>query len=216
MGHATNALDRDKMPVLKKFFLPLLTCQFFVVYHSERFSGTVALQIPNINHKRRAFTRYATPAVTSATRGGETSMPPNNLEAMPNNIILFDGVCNFCNTWVDILLRIDRRKQFKFAPLQSDVGKKLLASIGKEADDISSVLLIKSDLTFYDKSRCVIKVVEELGPFAGTFSGMVEKTVPARLRDGIYDTVAENRYNFLGKRTECRCSDPSFADRFVQ
>jgi len=197
------------MLVTRMLYLPLFTCQLLITYHSNLFTSTVAFQLPNIQPKRRSVIRYASTVAPTE----ETSTLPSNL---PKNVILFDGVCNFCNTWVDILLRIDRNKKFKFAPLQSEVGKKLLTSIGKEADDISSVLLVKDDLTYYDKSRCVIQVLEELGPLAGTFSKIVEKTVPTGLRDGIYDTVAENRYNFLGKRTECRCGDPSFADRFIQ
>ena len=60
-------------------------------------------------------------------------------------MILYDGVCNFCNAWVDILLKIDGGSipKFRFAALQSGVGMKLLEGIGKDANDISSVVLIK-------------------------------------------------------------------------
>ena len=133
----------------------------------------------------------------------------------PNDVILYDGVCNFCNTWVDILLRIDFEKKFKFAPLQSKVGQEILVSIGKEADDISSVVLVKTSGESFDKSRCVLKVVEELGPVAMIASQTALAVVPDGIRDSIYDTVAENRYNFMGKRDECRCSDPEFAERFL-
>jgi len=135
-----------------------------------------------------------------------------------SKIILFDGVCNFCNTWVDILLRIDLNKKFKFTPLQSDIGKSLLVSIGKDDDDISSVILVDQDnknRDYYDKSACVLRVVEELGPLAGVFTKATETVIPKNMRDSVYDMVAENRYNFLGKRDVCRCSDPRFADRFL-
>jgi len=152
-----------------------------------------------------------------ATVASETS---TSIDAVPGEgkVILFDGVCNFCNTWVDILLRIDLNKKFKFTPLQSDIGKSLLVSIGKDADDISSVILVDQGDTkrdYYDKSACVLKVVEELGPLAGVFTKATENIVPRNVRDSLYDMVAENRYNFLGKRDECRCSDPNFADRFL-
>ena len=132
-----------------------------------------------------------------------------------SDVILYDGVCNFCNTWVDILLRIDTSKKFKFAPLQSKVGKELLLSIGKDEDDISSVILVKTTGDSFDKSRCVLKVVEELGPVAKLASLAALAVVPDGVRDSIYDTVAKNRYNLMGKRDECRCSDPEFADRFL-
>jgi predicted DCC family thiol-disulfide oxidoreductase YuxK len=130
-------------------------------------------------------------------------------------VILFDGVCNFCNTWVDLLLRVDVNRRFKFAPLQSAIGKRLLTEIGKDADDISSVILIQPTLEYYDKSACVLRVVEELGPVAKIASVSAERLLPKRLRDSVYDTVAENRYNFMGKRDECRCGDPEYFDRFL-
>mmetsp|Transcript_24283 Transcript_24283/g.27966 ORF Transcript_24283/g.27966 Transcript_24283/m.27966 type:complete len:247 (+) Transcript_24283:98-838(+) len=139
-------------------------------------------------------------------------------------VILYDGVCNFCNTWVDILLRIDLKEQFKFAPLQSDVGKELLIRMGKEADDISSIVLVENssgignemtEASYLDKSACVLKVVEELGIPGKVFAKTALAIVPKELRDTVYDTVAENRYNFMGKRDECRCSDPKFSDRFL-
>lgn len=135
--------------------------------------------------------------------------------ALQDPVILFDGVCNFCNAWVDILLRLDRNGKFKFAPLQSETGRRLLAAVGKEADDISSVVLVQPDLRYFDKSACVLKVVQELGPAAALASNGARALVPPSLRDGIYDTVAENRYNLLGKRDECRCGDPQYADRFL-
>jgi predicted DCC family thiol-disulfide oxidoreductase YuxK len=133
-----------------------------------------------------------------------------------SSLILYDGVCNFCNTWVDILLRLDTNRKFRFAPLQSKLGSELLVSIGKSANDISSVILI-SHLTgqYHAKSDCVLKVVEELGPMAKIASQTLVRVAPISMRDSIYDTVAINRYNLMGRREECRCSDPMFADRFI-
>lgn len=160
-------------------------------------------------------------SATVATAGDAVGLQQQQLEYP---VILFDGVCNFCKTWVDLLLRIDVNQRFKFAPLQSDVGQRLLTAVGKEADDISSVVLIVPQpknnadvmlLKSYDKSACVLKVVEELGPVAWVAAATAERLVPRRLRDSIYDTVAENRYNLMGKRDECRCGDPTYADRFL-
>jgi predicted DCC family thiol-disulfide oxidoreductase YuxK len=130
-------------------------------------------------------------------------------------VILYDGVCNFCNTWVDILLRLDKNKRYKFAALQSEFGMRLLEAVGKEKNDISSVVLVEPDLQYYDKSACVLRVVEELGPIARLGSNMAARLVPEPLRDSIYDMVAENRYSLMGKREICRCGDPKYSDRFL-
>lgn len=147
----------------------------------------------------------------------ETTFAVSPIETIQDPVILFDGVCNFCNTWVDLLLRIDRKEKFRFAPLQSTIGQSLLLQIGKEADDISSVVLVvpTEPLTFHDKSDCVLQVVQELGWPAQFAARGAEALLPIEVRDGIYDVVAENRYSFLGKRDECRCGDPKYADRFL-
>jgi len=131
------------------------------------------------------------------------------------NVILYDGVCHFCNTWVNFLLRVDSKGKFRFAALQSSIGKSLLESIGKDKEDISSVILIKEPGVYFVKSDAVIEVVKELGPIAN-FSAKLLSKLPNMARDAAYDGVAINRYKLLGKRQECRCTDPSYSDRFIK
>merc|ERR1719491_1195345 len=131
----------------------------------NRFSSTSSvisarsLNVYNLGYYKNRYSKTAHFSTTTVTT------KEFNRDDYPDNIILFDGICNFCNTWVDILLRLDSNTQkFVFTPLQSNVGKHLLISIGKESDDISSVLLIKIDGEYYDKSDCVLQVVKEIGP----------------------------------------------------
>jgi len=137
--------------------------------------------------------------------------------AQKSNIILYDGFCNFCNKWVDVLIAADTKKLFTFSALQSVKGKELLQKIGKQKDDISSVVYIKSlgsatvDSEVYTKSDAAIKVLETLGYYPLTAAAIL----PSSLRDNIYDIVALNRYKILGKRNECRCGDMENKDRFL-
>jgi predicted DCC family thiol-disulfide oxidoreductase YuxK len=132
------------------------------------------------------------------------------------NVILFDGVCNFCNTWVDILLRLDTQKRFRFCALQSPKGQELLQTIGKDANDISSVVLVKSlaSKEAYFKSDAVLKVCEQLG-LGFYMTSVLGSIIPPVIRNGMYDGVADNRYRILGKREACRCTDESLSDRFL-
>jgi predicted DCC family thiol-disulfide oxidoreductase YuxK len=93
--------------------------------------------------------------------------------------------------------------------------------IGKEKDDISTVVLIKSltkdnagSVDVYYRSDAVLQVVEQLG-VAGSVAANVLTNLPLLTRDKIYNGVATNRYNILGQKKECRCSDPVYADRFL-
>lgn len=144
------------------------------------------------------------------------------------NLILYDGVCKFCNTWVNVLLRLDSEGVFKFAALQSKIGKAALRSCNRENTDISSIVYIDGPVslsksvatattacnTCYIKSEAIVRIVKRLGlPLH-----YISMLLPLQLKDGMYDIVAQNRYSLMGKYddSECRLSDPLYDHRFVQ
>jgi predicted DCC family thiol-disulfide oxidoreductase YuxK len=135
-------------------------------------------------------------------------------------VILFDGVCNMCNSAVNLALDWDPKGQLRFAALQSNVGKALLEVNGRKADDISSIVLVTKDGAFV-KSDAILKITEELTPAsllplkpAAVISRWM---IPRFVRDIIYNNVADNRYQIMGKRDVCRLDSAgeAFADRFV-
>lgn len=152
-------------------------------------------------------------------------------------IILFDGVCNLCNNAVNLAIDWDPNATLRFAALQSNVGKSLLQYHGRDANDISSIVLVTKDGAFV-KSDAILGITESLNPlptlprllpFSNStknkdINGMTMRPlaklasviVPKYLRDLIYDGVADNRYSIMGKRMECRYdADGEFDDRFV-
>jgi len=134
-------------------------------------------------------------------------------------VILFDGVCNMCNNAVNLALDWDPKGKLRFSALQSDVGRSLLEANGRKADDISSIVLVTKDGAFV-KSDAVLKITEELTPLSllplKPAAVLGRFIVPKFLRDVIYDGVADNRYQLMGKRTECRLDDDGeFEKRFV-
>jgi len=136
-------------------------------------------------------------------------------------IILFDGVCNMCNSAVNLALDWDPEGRLRFAALQSSVGRSLLQANGRAADDISSIVLVSRDGA-YVKSDAVLRITEELSPkwlplpLVGPAARVGRALIPGFFRDLIYDGVADNRYKILGVRDECRFDDGgAFEDRFV-
>ena len=134
-------------------------------------------------------------------------------------IILFDGVCNLCNNAVNLALDWDPSGKLRFAALQSNVGRSLLQSHGRKADDISSIVFVTNSGA-YTKSDAILGITEELNPLPilslKPFAKIATNVVPQFLRDLIYDGVADNRYSIMGKRDECRMDyDGEFTDRFV-
>ena len=136
-------------------------------------------------------------------------------------IILFDGVCNLCNGAVNLALDWDPKGKLRFAALQSAVGRSLLEYSGRRPDDISSIVVVSKNGKAYTKSDAILTITEELTPVRllplKPGARVARYLVPKLLRDVIYDSVADNRYDLLGKRDTCRFdADGSFEDRFVK
>ena len=117
-----------------------------------------------------------------------------------NPIILFDGLCNLCSGTVDFLLKHDRKKQFRFASLQSNAGKLLIQKF-QIPTVTDSVILIKSN-KIYIESVAIIEISKMLSyPWK---LGIILKIFPEKIRDGLYRIISKNRYRWFGKKEICR------------
>lgn len=128
-------------------------------------------------------------------------------------IILFDGVCNFCNATINFLIDRDKKGVFKFAALQSEAGKTVLAKHNiVSLTDFDSVMLEK-DGKLYQKSDAALEIARQMD---GLWKILyVFRIVPKFIRDFFYDLVAKNRYRFMGKRDACRIPTPELRARFL-
>ena len=125
-----------------------------------------------------------------------------------HHIILFDGVCNFCNFWVNFIIDRDKDDIFKFAALQSEAGQKLLNKFNMKTEDFDTFILIDGEICF-TKSTAALKIARKLNfPVKILYYFIF---IPKFLRDLIYSLIAKNRYRFFGKRDVCRI--PSYEER---
>ncbi len=128
-------------------------------------------------------------------------------------IILFDGVCNLCESTVHFVVRRDKNKQFRFASLQSAAAQELLASHQYVFDDLSSVLLIIDD-TLYRKSRAALQIVRRLdGAWPLLYYAFF--WLPTFIADPVYDFIGNRRYKWFGKKAECWIPDDELRQRFI-
>jgi predicted DCC family thiol-disulfide oxidoreductase YuxK len=127
-------------------------------------------------------------------------------------IILFDGVCNFCNRTVNIILKHDQDAHFQFAPSQSTAGINLLQQFKLDQKAGASVILIDNDKV-YTKTDAVIQIATHLKGWPRLFSFI--KFIPRPIRDFAYDLVAKNRYTLFGKMETCRIPEESIRHRFL-
>lgn len=127
-------------------------------------------------------------------------------------ILLFDGVCNLCHAAVRFVIRRDAAGVFRFAPLDSEAGRRLTRGAFPGADAPDSVILVE-DGQVHVGSDAALRVVRRLrGPWSAL---SVLRLVPRALRDRLYDAVARNRYRWFGRKDVCPIPDSRVADRFL-
>lgn len=127
-------------------------------------------------------------------------------------IILFDGVCNLCNSSVLFIIKRDARSRFYFAALQSDFAKAHLNKFGVSFTEPQSVILIEEGKLF-QKSSAALKIARNLnGLWPSVYVFIL---VPRFIRDFVYDVIARNRYRWFGKREACIIPTPELKVRFV-
>lgn len=127
-------------------------------------------------------------------------------------IILFDGVCNLCNSSVNFIIDKDVSNVFKFASLQSETGTKLIKNYNLTAENIDSVILIDNDRA-YIKSDAALMIAAQLGGVYKILSFM--RIIPKFIRDFFYDIIARNRYRWFGKKDVCRIPTPELKSKFL-
>lgn len=127
-------------------------------------------------------------------------------------IVVFDGVCALCSGWVRFLLRRDRAGRFRFAAMQGEAGRALLAAHGLDADDPLSFLLVEAGRARTD-SDAVIAVLAALG---GVWrAAALLRAIPRSWRDAGYRWLARNRYRWFGRNAACFVPDAAQRDRFL-
>jgi predicted DCC family thiol-disulfide oxidoreductase YuxK len=127
-------------------------------------------------------------------------------------IILFDGICNLCNSSVQFIIRRDKKKKFLFASLQGKTGQELLQRFQLPADHFNSFILVDGEKV-YTRSAGALRTLKELGGGWSLFYAFI--ILPRFIRDAVYNWIARNRYKWFGKREECMIPTPELRERFL-
>lgn len=129
-----------------------------------------------------------------------------------NHIIIFDGVCNFCNASVNFIMRNDRKSVFFFTANQHASGQEILKSFQVPAEEVGTVYYLEKG-KLYRKSTAALRISRHLRfPFFLAYGFMI---VPAFIRNAVYDVIARNRYKWFGKKESCRMPSAEEAARFI-
>lgn len=135
--------------------------------------------------------------------------------SLDSHIILFDGVCNLCNGFVQFVIKRDKKARFQFASLQSPVVEKLLESYHLSNKTMESVILIhKNKNKVWTESSAVLNILRNLNGLYPFLYGFI--IIPKGIRDFFYRQISKNRYKWFGKRDACMIPSPEIKKRFLE
>lgn len=126
-------------------------------------------------------------------------------------IVFFDGVCNLCDKFVQLIIKQDPKKKIRFTTLQSDIGKQTLAQHNLSTKLKTVIVLHKGQV--YTHSDAALETFKILG---GKWALLyIFKIIPKFIRNAIYDWIAANRYKWFGKKKSCMMPTPDIKERFL-
>lgn len=133
-------------------------------------------------------------------------------ETKEHSIILFDGVCNLCNSSINFVIKRDSANLYKFTALQEAPGIGLLKQYGINTLDTDSIILIENGKA-YTKSSAALRVAKGLSGVWPVLYGFI--IIPKWIRNAVYDYIAKNRYKWYGKKDSCMIPTPELKNKFL-
>ena len=127
-------------------------------------------------------------------------------------LVLFDGVCQFCNSSVNFMIRKDNTDYFRFLPLQSELGQKIIKQFNLDPENLQTVILLENK-RIYTRSTAALRIARKLKGGWKLFYGFV--IIPAFIRDAVYNVISRNRYKWWGKHDSCMVPTPDVKKKFL-
>lgn len=121
----------------------------------------------------------------------------------PNRIVVFDGLCNLCSGGARWLQHHQSNVPFRLVPMQSELGRSLLAQHGYDPDDPLTFLVVDGEQCITQSDAWIHLTVAAGG---GWRLARAARVLPKALRDSIYRLIARNRYRWFGRRKTCYLS----------
>jgi predicted DCC family thiol-disulfide oxidoreductase YuxK len=131
---------------------------------------------------------------------------------IPDSLILFDGVCNLCSALVQFVIRHDPAAKFRFAAIQSEIGKEIFQGHGLDPADLQTFVFIANGRMFV-RSDAAIEVLSRCGGAWRLFT--IFRLVPRMVRDSSYSFIARNRYRWFGRKEVCMIPTAEIKERFL-
>jgi len=128
-------------------------------------------------------------------------------------VIVFDGVCNFCNSVVNFIIARDPEAKFRFSAMQTEYAQSLFHEHYTAHAGVDTFLLVKEGKC-YICTDAALEIAKDLTGYWYLFN--VFKIIPRSLRDRVYKAIARNRYALFGRTSVCMTPAEEHKGRFVE
>ncbi|WP_445458528.1 thiol-disulfide oxidoreductase DCC family protein [Flavobacterium sp. HNIBRBA15423] len=137
------------------------------------------------------------------------------MENLPKDkkIILFDGICNLCESSIQFIIKRDKKDTFRYVAIQSEIGQKIIKYIGIDTSKTDSIILYLPGRAYYYKAEAALLIAKELSGIYSLLSYL--SFIPNNLKNLIYDYIAKNRYKWYGKKESCMIPTPELKAKFL-
>jgi predicted DCC family thiol-disulfide oxidoreductase YuxK len=128
-------------------------------------------------------------------------------------IILFDGVCNMCESSVQFIIKHDKKDVFRFIAIQSDLGQKIIKHIGIDTSKTDSIILYEPGISYHYKAEAALFIAQDLSGIYSLLGYL--NFIPNLIKNTVYDYIAKNRYKWYGKKEACSIPTPELRSKFL-
>lgn len=129
-----------------------------------------------------------------------------------DKVIIFDGICNFCSSAVRFIINRDSKAVYRFIPMQTELGRQILARYGYDPDDTQTFLLLTTE-GILERTDAALEI---LRAFSWRWQPLrILQALPKPFRDWFYNVLARNRYRWFGKKDTCMIPSDEIKSRFL-
>lgn len=135
-----------------------------------------------------------------------------HFKQMPNTeggIIIYDGLCVVCSKFLKLVFAKDHKMYFKFTSMQSNLGKEIISTNGL---DSNSIIVVENG-NVYQRSDAILRICKHLKGWMKFLYYF--KFVPKKIRDNVYQFIANRRYKWFGKLDTCEVPSAAFRARLL-
>jgi predicted DCC family thiol-disulfide oxidoreductase YuxK len=126
-------------------------------------------------------------------------------------MILFDGVCVLCSRWVAFVIARDPDARYRFVAIQTPLGRRLAERFGIAVENPETNVIVAGGRAHFKLESALVVLAD----FPGWRWTRIAYLLPKRVRDFLYDAIAQNRYRLFGRRPTCLVPTPEVARRFL-